>query len=91
MATTTRRRKATATTTTQRTVRLNAALPHETWQRLALHSTMTGETQAAILTRLIEENLRSYRVQFIGPKESEQPADSTTVALPVESSAPATV
>jgi predicted DNA-binding protein len=86
--TTTRRRKA---TTTRRTVRLNAVLPHETWQRLALHSTMTGETQAAILSRLIEDHLRSYRVQYLGPKDSDQPAESTPTASPLQSSAEAAV
>jgi hypothetical protein len=97
MATTTqatRRRKATKATTdtaTDRTVRLNVAVSPEVWQRLVLHATMSGRTQAEILSELIVENLRSYRVQFIGPKESDRPDDSAPIAPPVESSAMAAV
>jgi macrodomain Ter protein organizer (MatP/YcbG family) len=91
MAQATRRRKAANATTTQRTVRLNVAIPSATWERLAINSTMTRRTQAEIITELVETHLRSYRVQCLEPRESDQPADSTTVALPIESSATATV
>lgn len=91
MAQTTRRRKATTDTATRGTVRLNVAIPSEAWERLALHSTMTRRTQADIITELVETHLRSYRVQFIGPKESARPDDSAPVASPLESSAAAAV
>lgn len=82
MAATTRRRKAAQAPTTSKTVRLNVAIPSEAWERLALHSTMTRRTQADIITELVETHLRSYRVQFIGPKESAEVAETAPVATP---------
>lgn len=87
MATKTRPNKATKATTTQPTVRLNVSIPSGAWERLVLHSTMTRRSQADLVTELIEENLRSYRIQHLGPKESDQPAESTPIASSVESSA----
>lgn len=94
MAQTTRRRKATGEAATRGTVRLNVAIPSDAWERLALHSTMTRRTQADIITELVETHLRSYRVQYLGPKESarpDEPAPVAPVAPPLESSAAAAV
>ena len=57
------RRRHVATTTKKTTQRVNLQIDAEAYQRLLLHSIMGKEQPGEIVSRLIDEHLRDWRVQ----------------------------
>ncbi len=55
------------------TQRINAVIDAGAYQRLLLHAMMSRETPGAILTRLIDENLRAWRVQANPVRNNDRP------------------
>jgi hypothetical protein len=55
--------KAAAVAATTRTIRLNVALAPVVHSTLSVHASMTGKTQAEIVTELIKTHLRDYQVR----------------------------
>lgn len=50
--------------------KMSFSLDDSTAKRLAIHAAMTGVDRAEIVSRLINDNLKSYRVQTINGNES---------------------
>lgn len=63
--------------------KISVSLDDATAKRLAVHAAMTGVDRAKIVSRLIDEHLKTYRVQTINGNELAIDASETGKRVPV--------
>lgn len=63
--------------------KISVSLDDATAKRLAVHAAMTGVDRAKIVSRLIDDHLKTYRVQTINGNESGSEASEMGKRVPV--------